>query len=351
MVTLPLVLTAVAAVATLLAELLHGRRVRRVARLAFGPRRRSAHWTSMAPLLRAAGAGALAWGLATLLFELEPKVHHLEEVVEEEDLRHLLLVLDVSPSMQLVDAGPNGDLSRRHRGRDVLTSMFSRIALGRYRITVVATYSGALPVVIDTDDAEVVRNVLTDLPMHFAFKPGETKLFDGLEEAAKLAKVWPRDTATLVVVSDGDTLPPTGTPVLPPSVVGVLVVGVGDPVKGSFINGRNSRQDVSALRQMALRLGGNYHDGNQRHIPTEVLGSITAEAERSPLEKLTKREYALLAAGLGAVLLALIPLLLARFGTAWQPGRVAPTREISHNARRADTIRSATPGTVRRRNA
>ena len=38
---------------------------------------------------------------------------------------------------------------------------------------------------------------------------------------------------------------PKGMPKAPPSVAGVLVSGVGDPVKGRFIAGRNSRQNVS----------------------------------------------------------------------------------------------------------
>ena len=338
MVATILALTTGAFALTLLADLLHLVRVRRVARLAFGPSGRPAPWTHAAPFLRAAGAGLLAWGLLTLLFDVEPKVHRSEEEVSADDVRHLVLVLDVSPSMRLEDAGPTGEQSRLRRARDVLNSMFGRIAIGRYKITIVATYNGAIPVVIDTTDADVVQNVLTDLPMHYAFKAGETKLFDGLEEAARIAADWKRDSATLVVVSDGDTLPPTGMPKMPLSIQGALVVGVGDPNEGSFINGRNSRQDVSALRQMALRLGGTYHDGNKRHVASSVLGSITAESERSPLERLTKREYALLATVVGAGILALIPLLLHLFGTAWQPGSRIAFAGSAPSARRADTL-------------
>ncbi len=311
--------TGAAAVLTLLAELLHGRRSRRIGRLAFGPSERPAHWTRSVPLLRCLGAGLLAWGLWTLLFDVEPKIHRTK-VPTADEYRHLVLVLDVSPSMRLKDAGPNSEQARLHRSRDILQSMFSRIAVGRYKISVIATYSGAQAVVVDTIDAEVVRNILTDLPMHLAFKAGETKLFDGLEEAARVAARWKPRSTTVVVVSDGDTLPPTGMPKMPASVSGLLVVGVGDPLTGSFIDGRHSRQDVSALRQMALRLGGTYHDGNKRHIATAVLTEITDSGDQSALEKLTKREYALMATGLGAFLLALIPFLLHFAGSGWQPG-------------------------------
>ncbi len=309
-----------AALLVLAAEIWHQRRIRRMGTLVFGPKGQPQAWTKLAPLLRTVAAAGLAWGLSTLVIDVEPRQHGTEEV-EESEWRHLVLVLDVSPSMRLEDAGPDGTQSRLHRSRDVLNSIFRRVAMGRYKISVVATYSGAMPVVIDTVDAEVIQNILGDLPMHHAFKRGETRLFDGLEEAAKICKAWPKDSTTIIVLSDGDTVPPTGMPTMPPSVAGALVVGVGDPLTGSFVDGRNSRQDVSALRQMALRLGGTYHDGNKRHVATTVLEEITTGNSQSVLEQWSRREYALLAIGVGAGLLALIPVLLHLLGTRFQPGR------------------------------
>ncbi len=318
--TMTLVVTVAALALVLLAELIHSLRVRRVKHLAFGPGGRPAAWTSLVPLLRAAGACSLAWGLGTLLFDVAPKMHRVA-ARGAGDWKHLVLVLDVSPSMRLEDAGPDKVQSRRERARDVLNSMFGRVAIGQYKITVIATYTGAVPVVIDTTDAEVVGNVLTELPMEWAFRAGETRLFAGLEEAARIAKPWPKDSTTIVVASDGDSVPPTGMPKMPPSVAGALVVGLGDPIKGSFINGRNSRQDVSALRQMALRLGGTYHDGNERHVASTVLEEVTAGADRGSVLRLSRREYALLAIGVGSALLALIPLALQFLGSRWAARR------------------------------
>lgn len=328
------VLTAVAAVLTFVAELVHQFRIKRVRRLAFGPTGRPAVWTALVPLLRMVGAGALAWGLATLMWDVEPKKHRMTEKGPE-DWKHLVLVLDVSPSMRLSDAGPDKNQQRTARARDLLNSMFGRVSIGQYKITVVATYTGAMPVVIDTTDSEVVSNVLSDLPMHFAFKAGETRLFDGLEEAVRIAKPWPRKSTTLVVASDGDTIPPTGMPRLPPSIAGALVIGVGDATKGSFINGRNSRQDVSALRQMALRLGGTYHNGNERQVASDVLAAVTAGQGRSAFSQLTRREYALIAIALGAALLALIPLALQFLGSHWAARRPLPRPESVQHARSA----------------
>jgi Ca-activated chloride channel family protein len=306
------------------AEVLHARRCRRVAGLAFGPRRRPAPWVRLAAPLRVAALGALTWGLATLL-ELTPKVHKAGAIAES-DYRHLLLVLDVSPSMRLRDAGPDRKMSRARRAAALVQSLFERVPIERYRLSIVATFTGAKPVVVDTTDMEVVHNILTDLPMQYAFKPGPTDLFSGLEEASRLARPWRPGSATLVVISDGDTVPATGMPRMPDSVSGVLVVGVGDTAAGKFIDGHQSRQDASTLRQVAVRLGGAYHDGNEKHLPTDLLRRMTAPPGEGVLKRLTRREYALIACAAGATALALLPLALHLLGTRWAPGVLARRR-------------------------
>ena len=330
----PLLAMLAAAILAAIAELLHARRVRRLAPLAFGPRGKPAVWASVSPALRIAAIGALVWGLATLLL-LEPKHYAFgqEEVRREGDYRHVLLVLDVSPSMRLVDAGPTKSESRIRRARDLLESFFDRVPLEEFRISVVAVYNGAKPVVVDTKDFEVVKNVLGDLPMHYAFPSGKTKLFDGLEEAAKMAKPWNPRSATVVVLTDGDTVPANGMPRMPDSVRSVLVVGVGDARTGKFIDGRQSRQDVPTLRQIAARLAGAYHDGNEKQLPSALIADATGIEAEDVFEKLTRREYALIAAAAGAGLLAALPILLSAFGTRWRPGKPRPRAEIEARTR------------------
>ena len=51
-----------------------------------------------------------------------------------------------------------------------------------------------------------------------------------------------------------------------------------------------------------------------------LIRDLTASGEESALEQLTLREYALASCGIGATLLALLPLLLQAFGTRWSPG-------------------------------
>ncbi|MFT4547330.1 MAG: Ca-activated chloride channel family protein [Verrucomicrobiales bacterium] len=302
-------------------EILHLSRVRRLASLAFGPHGKPALWVGMVPVLRPVAAGLLCWGLITL-WSISPRVYKAK-AVEDEDFRHIIIALDVSPSMKLEDAGVDGKQRRSLRAFDLMQSFFKRVSVDQMRLSLVAFYTEALPVVVDTKDPDIIRNFLEDMDMYQAFENGSTEIFKGLEESARIAKDegWKAGSATLVVISDGDSVPATGMPKMPPSIRDVVVVGVGDSRVGKFIDGRQSRQDSSALRQIALRLGGTYHDGNTKHLKSELLASLTDVETENPLDKLSKREYALAACGLGAFLLAILPILLQLIGTSWRPGR------------------------------
>ena len=266
-----------------------------------------------------AAAAALCWGFFSLYFVVEPK-SLLADTIPEGQHKHVMLVLDVSPSMRLRDAGPEGTQTRMERAADVMESFFKRVVMSQYRCSVVAFYNGAKPVVVDTSDLDVIRNILSDLPMHYAFRSGDTNLFAGLEAAAEIAQPWNPNSTTLIVISDGDTVPPTGMPKMPASVRDVLVVGVGDPQNGSFIAGKQSRQDTSTLRQVALRLRGEYHNGNERHLSSDLISQMTQAEPASVWEQMTRREWALLAIAIGGLVCAVLPLLLDLFGTRWRPG-------------------------------
>ena len=310
MMTTPILITLTAVILVAGAELIHQRRIAKIKRLLPGIPR-ALPW--IVSLIRVLCLAILTWSLVTL-FNLPPKAHRGDmRVIEPKDREHLLLVLDVSPSMRLQDAGEVGQASRTRRASSLVQSLLSRVSDEKIHFTVVATYSGAKPVVKESRDREVLLEMLTDLPMHYAFKKGQTQLFSGLEEAALIAKDWPPNTATLVLISDGDTVPAQGMPVMPPSVGGALVIGVGDPMKGTFIDGRQSRQDVATLREIANRLGGEYHDGNIKQVPTTVLRSIGSLKVSSSDKHLTLREYALIAAATSSLLLAILPLILYSF--------------------------------------
>lgn len=315
---IPLLTTLCVLLLAALAEWLHARRCRRVARLAFGPSGKSHEWTRIAPTLRVVACGALAWGFITLLL-VSPRAAR-SDLIPEGGYRHLVLALDVSPSMQLKDAGPEGKQSRAQRASDVLLSLFKRIAIDQVRISIVAFYTDAKPVVVDTYDMEVVKNALNDLPLDLAFDVGKTKLLEGVREAAELAKPWQPGSATLVVVSDGDTIPNSGMPQLPRSIQRTLVAGVGDARLGRFIDGHQSRQDVSTLRQLAGRLRGDYFDANEKHLPSTVLAALSKSLPLRDTHERGRRELALAAVGLGGFILAGLPVALAFAGCAWQAG-------------------------------
>jgi Ca-activated chloride channel family protein len=271
----------------------------------------------------------LTWGLLTLL-RIEPKVYNQGEIAENE-YKHLILVLDVSPSMSLVDAGEDQKATRRNRASEILDSMFSRIPLRQYLISVIAVYSDAKPVLEDSRDVEVVRYILEELPMYHAFKPGKTNLFEGLSAAAHLAKTWNPNSAVVVVLTDGDTVPATGMPKMPVSISKVLVVGVGDSSVGAFIDGHQSRQDISTLRQVANRLHGIYHNGNQKQLSSQTINELIQSANKDERLQLTVREWALLATLVGSSLLVGIQVLLPLFGTGFRGGRRIVADTIDSN--------------------
>ncbi len=309
---LPEKAAAIVLASALLAEWLHVRRVRHLSYLAFGPTGKARSWTRLAPWIRCLALTTLVWGWVTLV-GLKPKVFTPRER-EDHEFHRLVIALDVSPSMQLKDAGLKSDKTRAQRAGALLESALSRVALDQIRMSLIAVYNGAKRVVVDTRDADVIRNILNDLPMDQAFESGQTQLFAGIQEAADLAREWDKDSATLAIVSDGDTVPKTGMPTLPPSIGQVLVVGVGNVRTGTYIDGRLSRQDQSTLRQIARRLGGVYHDGNFAHLPTETLKSLSESLPLKEEMEYGQREWALAALALGTLALVGMPVALTRFG-------------------------------------
>jgi len=305
-------------------EWLHARRCRAAAYLAFGPKAKAREWTRFAPWLRLAGVGLTAWGLLTLM-SLAPAFFNPEEMAEEQK-RHLLLVLDVSPSMHIEDSGKGGEKKRIHRGAEVVRSLFDRLVMDQVRTTIIAVYTDAKPVVKEARDMNVIANILDDLPMEQAFDHGQTDLFAGVETAAEVAADWREGSATMLVLSDGDTLPDTAIPRLPRSIAGVLVAGVGDPRRGTLINGEQSRQDISTLRRLAGRLGGQYFDVNRKHLPSAALKSVDQALPVTGDHTAGLRELALASTVLGALLLAGVPFALGVAGIA--PLKPARSRRL-----------------------
>ncbi len=295
------------AILVAIGEWLHGRRTGRVARLAFGPTGRASRWTIIVGPARTIAAGLAAWGL---LFLASWDPVEIDRAPAKIASNHLLVLLDVSPSMQLKDAGAQeSKISRAERAGEVVQAVLDRLDMERTRITIVAFYTKALPIVQDTFDKEVVRNALDGLPMYVAFEPGPTDLVAGLAKAHELARVWPADSSTLLIVTDGDVTA-TASASTPASIADTIVVGLGDSQRGMVVNGHSSRQDSMGLRQLALRLGGTYHDGNRKHLPSDVIAGLTMVAPRVG-GNWSQRDLAILCMAAGCLTLALTtPVLL-----------------------------------------
>ena len=310
----------VAALASL-GEWLHARRVGRVGRLAFGPENRPRRWVCLVPPMRVA-ALAIAAGALVLLLAFEGSSRNRERNVAA--TRHLLVLLDVSPSMQLEDGGEGRQQKRAVRAAALLRSVLDRAPSAELKITMGCFYTHAMPLVKECADREVIANFTENLPLHIAFRPGKTDLVKSLNQAGEWVKDFPRKTTTALVLSDGDTVPDSGLNAMPSAVAEVIIAGVGDVARGAFIDGHLSRQDSATLSQLARRLGGRYHDGNHKHIPSEWLQRLSAPEQDSSKTHLNLRVLAITLLALSIAALCLLPVVLECFGSSWKPGVRSP---------------------------
>lgn len=322
----------VVALLTALAETWHHRRSQSVARLAFGPAGQPRKWTRAVPVLRVVSMSLICWGLVVLA-TLEPQLlgdvgSSTSDKIDPADVQRVVLVLDVSPSMNIVDAGIDQKLRRRDRVLEVVEGILSRIALSRTRFSVVVFFTSARAVVVDATDINVVRNILDSMPLVWSFEPGETRLLDGVRAASELARDWPPKSTTMFLCTDGDTVDFSQIPKLPRSIRDVEILAVGDPVVGTLVGSHNSRQEAAILRRLAGELGGAYHNVNTRHLPSKALADLARLPPPPASPDWQIKDLARIAVTIGAVFLTLIPIALQYFGCGWNAERELPQRMI-----------------------
>ena len=312
-----------------LAEWLHVRRIRAVGRLAFGPTGAPHGWTRIVPLLRSLCLAAFTWGLVTLFLLKLAEKDGGNRQSDNQTATRLVFVADLSPSMYLTDAGPEGKQTRQARMREVVEGILQRVS-GNLRFGVIAFWTDSMPVVMEARDPELVRNVFNGLPVTYSMPAGQTDLGQALNAAVKLVNDYPEGSTRLIIFTDGDSA--NLVPILPrpKSVKEVFVLGVGNPHKGSFIDGHLSRQEGETLRTVATALMGTYVDVNDKHLATSALGDLVVTM---PLARrgLSLEEWAVLAMVLGAAVLSLIPVALEYFGSDWKVGR--PERDEEARAK------------------
>jgi len=301
----------------LAAERLHDRRCRVVARLATGPTGRPRRWVRLVPTTRALALGGMAWALVTLYYADGSTFGRSSDPENRrEHRRHVVFVADLSPSMTIKDAGPDGDLTRAERSHEIVDTILKR--LDRDLIySVIGFYTEAMPVVVDAEDAELVRNVFDGLPVWYVMEAGKTDLGKGVTKTLEHLRDYPSDATTVFICTDGDTVRPGVIPKPPPSVGDVYVLGVGNSKQGTFIDDHMSRQDPSVLRALAGRLGGKYFDVNEKHLPTLTLGTLAAGVGVTG-GGYDLVDWAILVFIAAAAVHALIPVLLQYFGSDWR---------------------------------
>ena len=315
-----LVIAVVVACLVFVGELLHASRIRRVAYLAFGPDAKPALWSSIASPVRILGAGCATWALLVLL-SIDPQVYG--DPPKREASKHLLIALDVSPSMQLADSGPGYEKqSRAQWAGKLVEGVLDRLDPATTRVSLVAFYTDARPILTETYDKEVVSNVLDGLPVYAAFESGPTKLAEGVNATLEVAKSWMPGSATLLVVSDGDALSSAMADRVPAAIADTIVLGVGDPHRTLEVGGHASRQDTTSLKTLAARLGGKYHQGNEKHIPSSMLEELTMIEPHLGADQ-SIRDLALILGTLGTTALALIGPALSLTGRprSWERAR------------------------------
>lgn len=302
-----------------MAEYWQLKRNRRVAKLAFGPGGKPAVWARFTPLIRVVSMSMLAWGLTVLIFE-PPQFGAIEPAPEAS--KHVLVCLDSSPSMFIKDSGPRqsnrGEYEQRLvRGGEVMQTILDRLDAENTRITVFGVYTKAVPIVEQTFDKNVVKNLFDGLPIYSAFDPGPTELASSISDAVEYARRWPDGSTLLVIVSDGDSTDTTPIRAVPKAIADTLVIGLGQTGKATSIAGHASRQDADSLRSLASQLRGTYFNANTRHLPSELLNRLSVIQPRVA-DGLGLREAAVAAVGFGSLLLAMLLPALSLWGAPRQ---------------------------------
>ena len=97
---------------------------------------------------------------------------------------------------------------------------------------------------------------------------------------------------------------------------------MGDPHRPTLVAGHRSKQNTASLRTLASQLGGVYHQGNTKHLPSAMLNRLTMIRPRVT-DAIGLRELAFVAVGFGGVTLAMIGPALSVYGRRGAHTRVA----------------------------
>lgn len=299
-----------------IAEVLHARRCVRLRGLLF----HASHvpWGRISTLAatRVAGFSLVCLGLAKLSLDSSHPAE-LNFVFNNEETDRLLILLDCSQSMNLRDAGPEGNKSRGERAADLIRDVLLGEKRELPRTSLVVFADETTPLAIDTSDWKVIRHCLNNRNLSTVLFDDElTTISAALEEVcAEYADGWPDRSTALLLVTDGDSEDTVEGFELPRSIRRSVVVGIGS-AEGRQIGDFQSRQDAENLDAIAKALGGVYVNCNTDPIPPQSLGRVPPSATPGGGGKddnvdtpLGRRSYwALIVLGLGSLLLVAVNL-------------------------------------------
>jgi Ca-activated chloride channel family protein len=200
--------------------------------------------------------------------------------------------------------------------REVVEGILQRVS-GNLRFGVIGFYTESLPVVMEARDPELVRNVFNGLPLSYGMPVGQTDLGKAVNATLELVADFPANSTRVIIFTDGDSVNLVPITPRPKSVKEVLILGVGSPNKGTYIDGHQSRQEGETLQRVATSLMGTYEDVNTKHLATTALGDLVVPLAL-PQSGLTLAQWAVLAMVAGALINALIPVALEFFGSDWK---------------------------------
>ncbi len=307
------------------AEKMHEKRVDLSVPLAFGPTHSLAAWIRILPALRGFLIAGAVWALMTLI-----AIDGAKAEARSKEERHLVVLLDVSPSMLIEDASPARNQRRALRAAEVLESVLNRAPGDHLKVWLSAFYTTQKPLIQESVDRNLILYMARDVPLHIAFKAGKTNLLDAVNKTAAQCAHLRRGSTTLLILSDGDTVSDTGLAPLPPAINKVIIAGIGDTAKGEFIDSHVSRQDTASLAQLARRLHGRFYDANTRHIPSDALTSLMVPTTQKNFTGIDTRTLAIAIITCVALVQAGIPLVLHRFGAPPHPAHALASIRTSN---------------------
>ncbi len=316
---MPLAAAGVTLLIAAFTEWLHARRVKRLAMLSFGPSGNPRAWTAAVPWVWIVCLSGIAWCLVALLQLSAASVSGGDNEPGQQgaDTEQLVLLVDVSPSMLIVDAGVKGDQTRRDRVGNVVSSMLDR--MGRQvRYTVICFYTGSIPVAKMVKDKAIVRNVFNDLPVDIIMKPGKTDLGLAVKDTLDFISDYPQDSVTLIICSDGDTESVPDMVKKPNSIEKSLVLGVGSVKHGTPIDNHLSRQDSITLNRLSQLLHGSYLNVNKKQIPSAVIADLCDSGTLAASSKIGQARLYAIWLTLFVAVYCFMPVALEFAGSDWK---------------------------------